>query len=973
MLRRICLVLALAAVLMTTLITHRAVIASRDTQTHSADQLLAPRMIIGRSVVATDPSALTRLEERRAILNAQGVTNLSALGTLTISGTVVPQPVFVRAAFVRNWTSALSGASSNQTDRIANVAPRPTPQGAPSNQRNTDSELLKPSNMTTAPTTVHYARGLRTADVASIVAGNKKDISVPALKIGGDPFVAPAQNPSANKSAATFPIDTGYWVGNNITVAANTTIVIQPNVRYLVIIANTITMGANVTLTYEDVPVMNPPAVPGKPSSVPGKPTTPNPFTQGYAGSTGYGGTQPPQIGAPPDAPQVELWTLALNQMLMVNLKGQPGYKGVQGGGGGDGGPGGNGSNSNPVALDCKDGPANGGVGGKGGPGAKGGQGGNGGTGGLWSLYAPNLPTSMTVDVSGGERGQGGDPGIGGNGGPAGSRGSINGYCANSWFDWSDRHDGAGGSAGDPGFKGPDGAAGNMLPNSINQVVIDATDFNNKLNDPAIQFVHPEYPNTATVGSTITIDGLNFTATDTVTVGGVSATTQFLSSTMLTAIVPNTWGGVAQVRVARASNGPISNIGTLYIKPVILSTVPLSPSSRLRPGDSIGVNCAGCSKQMSVRVNHEDIANVSPSSSTTLTFVMVRPVSIPHNPANAGGEPAVLSVASNGPIIESDTIPIVIATFQILVLGDSVIWGEGLQSPDKIHSLVEAYEKILHPGMSVYVRNESHTGAILGWNVSISGIKRDGDIPQDYPSIQQQAYSVANTPNAATMDLILMTGCANDVGFKNFLDPKLALNAPSIHNLVSKYCLGDMTTFLHSLTNQFPAAKIIVPGYYQGLSLDTTQYFIHIAAVLYGLENNDGLDAQALATAIGLSPASIPTVAGNAGFFASQANMQLANAVGAANVNLWPHRVFFADPGFGPTNAANASNSWVFGLAGLNAEPTDNSAALSRREKQCSKVYSKASIDYKFCRRASAGHPNETGAVQYFNAIKPLL
>ena len=311
----------------------------------------------------------------------------------------------------------------------------------------------------------------------------------------GEPFVGLAPNgPSANKAQATLPIHTAYWVASNINLPNNTTIVIQRNVRYLVLIANTITAGTNVSLTYEEVPVMNAPAVPGKPSTVPGKPGTPNPFTEGYAGSQGYSGTQPPQIGTPPDAPQVEVWTLAMSQLFTVILKGQHGYKGVQGGAGGDGGPGGNGSDSNPGTFQCKDGPNNGGTGGKGGRGGEGGQGGNGGTGGRWALYAPTIPTSMTIDVSGGERGEGGDPGAGGNGGPGGWRGAITGFCANK--NWSDRHDGSSGPGGDPGVKGPDGVIGPMLPNSINQLVINASDFNNKLNDPAIQHV---YPNTRTL------------------------------------------------------------------------------------------------------------------------------------------------------------------------------------------------------------------------------------------------------------------------------------------------------------------------------------------------------------------------------------------------------------------------------------------------------------------------------------------
>jgi hypothetical protein len=926
---------------------------------------------------ATNPAALARLDALKTILHAQGVTNLSALGTLTISGRVVPQPGFVRAGFVKNWaslptgTTARSAPNQNAPGRLPSGS---TPQPAPSVQAPAETAILEPSNMTTAPTTVHNARSLKLSAAESAVAGRGDGtVSVPAVKITGDPLVQSGQ--SGGRSGAvtafgTLPLYTAYWVANSINLPDNTTIVIQPNVRFLVIIANSITVGLNVTITYEDVPVMNPPAVPGKPSTVPGKPGTPNPFTDGTAGSQGYSGTQPPQIGTPPDAPQVEVWTLGLSQMPTVILKGQHGYQGVQGGAGGNGGPGGNGSDSDHNLINCKDGPADGGAGGKGGRGGDGGKGGNGGTGGIWSLYAQTLPSSMTVDVSGGERGVGGDPGLGGSGGPGGGRGAITGVCANQ--NWSGRHDGAAGPSGDPGIKGPDGVAGAILPNSINQVVISAADFSNALLEPAIQHVYPEYPNTTIVGSTITIDGLNFTNTDTVTVNGVSAATQYYANTMLTATVPNTWGGVAQVKVVRVSTAT-SNTGTLYIKPVILSTVPPSPSSRLRPGSTVAVHGTGFSQQTSVRVNHQDIATVTASTPQTLSFVMVRPTSIPHDPAHAAGEPAILSVAGSGPIIESDPIPIVIATYQMLVIGDSVIWGEGLQDPNKIHSLVEAYEETLHPGMSVYKTVKAHTGAILSWNTSISGIEHNGDIPQDYPSIQQQANALASLPNAATIDLILVTSCANDVGFKHFLDPLATY--PNIAARVSQYCHNDMKSFLTSLAGQFPAATIVVAGYYQGLSLDSDpNYFVTVTGVLYGLEDNQGLGPDALAAAVGISPANKPLVSAHAAYFASQANIRLAAAVNDANVSLTPHRIFFADPGFGPTNAANASQAWLFGLAGIPIpHSTDSSAALSERENQCAAVYNTSSFDYMFCRLAAAGHPNETGATKYFDAIKPFL
>src|SRR6266498_490846 len=179
------------------------------------------------AVERIDATALARLETHNAILNRQGVTSLSALGALTISGIVVPQPGFVRAAFTKKSPSL----PASTTARFAQ-------QQVPA------EEALKPSNMTTAPTTVQNARGLGGSGVGAVTAGRGKGTSVPAVKIIGESFVAPGQGrggPGATTATATLPLFTAYWVANSINLPANTTIVIQPNVRFLVLIATTIT------------------------------------------------------------------------------------------------------------------------------------------------------------------------------------------------------------------------------------------------------------------------------------------------------------------------------------------------------------------------------------------------------------------------------------------------------------------------------------------------------------------------------------------------------------------------------------------------------------------------------------------------------------------------------------------------------------------------------------------------------------
>ena len=125
---------------------------------------------------------------------------------------------------------------------------------------------------------------------------------------------------------------------------------------------------------------------------------------------------------------------------------------------------------------------------------------------------------------------------------------------------------------------------------------------------------------------------------------------------------------------------------------------------------------------------------------------------------------------------------------------------------------------------------------------------------------------------------------------------------------------------------------------------------------------------------MGLTPQTQPKIATNTEYFADQANLALAQAVKDANKSFNPARIFFANPGFKAENAAYAQNAWVFGVdvSFLElVEPTDSPTSAKRRAMQCQVLGSTS--DRKYCDVASTGHPNESGAMAYYNAIVPFL
>jgi lysophospholipase L1-like esterase len=353
---------------------------------------------------------------------------------------------------------------------------------------------------------------------------------------------------------------------------------------------------------------------------------------------------------------------------------------------------------------------------------------------------------------------------------------------------------------------------------------------------------------------------------------------------------------------------------------------------------------------------------------------MVRPSWIPYDSSHAAGEPAQLSVASAGPLLESNAIPIVIATYQILVLGDSIAWGEGLEPQEKYCSLVATHVATANPNISVYTTQKAHTGAILGWWDPTVKQPYDGDIPTSYPTVRHQAEDAARALNASTIDLILLSATINDVGLSHIFDPEAT--HPSIDARIAEFCQGDLLAFLTWLKGAFPAAKIVVTGYYapvSPLSLSAPG-IVDVIAIQYGLDNHKGLAPRALEIELGLD-AGYSIVTDNAVYFAAQANQAIAATVASADQGVSPARIVFADPKFLPQNAAYASNPWVFELnnSAKVLQPTDSSAAVARRTPLCQAAYPGDTPDdvtnRTFCELASAGHPNALGAQAYSSAI----
>ena len=76
-------------------------------------------------------------------------------------------------------------------------------------------------------------------------------------------------------------------------------------------------------------------------------------------------------------------------------------------------------------------------------------------------------------------------------------------------------------------------------------------------------------------------------------------------------------------------------------------------------------------------------------------------------------------------------------SFKVVVLGDSVMWGQGLFEPQKIHSLVAA--ELAQRGLIVHTILQAHSGAIIGEpDVVTNKPPIDGEVPVSEPTVFEQ-------------------------------------------------------------------------------------------------------------------------------------------------------------------------------------------------------------------------------------------
>ncbi len=367
--------------------------------------------------------------------------------------------------------------------------------------------------------------------------------------------------------------------------------------------------------------------------------------------------------------------------------------------------------------------------------------------------------------------------------------------------------------------------------------------------------------------------------------------------------------------------------------------------------------------------------------------------------------------------------------FRMLVLGDSVMWGQGLRTEHKFSYQVRDWICAQRNNGTcpnpddVDIHVEAHSGAVVAqprtdkekreeqrFIRTGTPVEYPGEVNHGYPTIWGQVdlarrhYEKLSIP-VTEVDLILVNGGINDLPATRILVPGWG---GSLEGLTRKYCEEEVKSLLAKLADTFPNARIIVPGYFPLVSVNTPQSVV-LETIGYLFEHKK--ENPKLTGAIEQAAAN-PELAANQSVgpilqwladrsvkWIAASNTRLAAAVSAfnsthSNLSVIPvngaeappaaaTRALFVPIPFKAENAYAANQSFLWKLVPKPADVVFECAEHDplkklmvndelQRERPCMCDQAGKGNDIA-CVRAGTFHPNREGAQAYYAAISKEL
>jgi lysophospholipase L1-like esterase len=278
----------------------------------------------------------------------------------------------------------------------------------------------------------------------------------------------------------------------------------------------------------------------------------------------------------------------------------------------------------------------------------------------------------------------------------------------------------------------------------------------------------------------------------------------------------------------------------------------------------------------------------------------------------------------------------------LLVIGDSVVWGQGLLEKNKTASILAEH-------LGAEMKMLAHAGAKIGIRDSYTVAMPSGEVPCFFPTILQQLQDFTGDP--AEVKWVLMNGGINDVEIQRVLNPMVPQFELELHT--RNYCGRDLATLLQQVTSKFTNALVLVLGYYPGLSHQSRPQGVEsLFSLVHGVQFAPLFDAGIFRHEI----------VEHCLRFWKLSTALLRGATEQVNRMAGERRAVFVDSGMDEANAAYAPQSLLWEVEPHNPNRAPDEAVAERRA-ACELAVT-GELQKQQCMLSSAGHPNVAGAAK---------
>ena len=325
--------------------------------------------------------------------------------------------------------------------------------------------------------------------------------------------------------------------------------------------------------------------------------------------------------------------------------------------------------------------------------------------------------------------------------------------------------------------------------------------------------------------------------------------------------------------------------------------------------------------------------------------------------------------------------------FEMLVVGDSHMSGQGLKEDYKFYHLVKEWlrKDVFAEKRDVQLKVKAHSGARIELHPDeLSKMQAAGDdifkphhqeANLSQPSIRTQIdIARKEYDDPKLVDLVMLSGGITDVLVANTVNP--FFSEKKLKMLVRQYCNDGMHSLLKHAAAIFPNAQIVVVGYFPIVS--TTSDVNKVSRYLFkavkfphplGVAFTNGASKQ-------LMKVLRKKMAERSRLWVAESDRALSDAVMRTNNSLERDRVVFVESPITEDRSFGTEKSMLWDTDNDNL-PADQ--RYGERKEICPKVFSElkhhhyGKMSVRMCELAAIGHPNVEGARATADAITAKL